>query len=103
MRNLLALGAAALLAVAGLGWYLGWYQVSDQPAPETGHRRVNIDINSAKIEDDIRRGEDKVHEALQKTQSTRRDSPTSSPSPSGPDRGDPNASTAEPPRSDGDK
>jgi len=36
MRNLLALLAAVVLVVAGLGWYLGWFHVRATP---TGDRR----------------------------------------------------------------
>ena len=32
MRNMLALFAMVLLTAIGLGWYLGWYKVSSQPA-----------------------------------------------------------------------
>jgi hypothetical protein len=55
MRNLLAFLAAATLTFAGVGWYLGWYKVKSDSAP-TGHRKVNIDINSVKIGEDVEKG-----------------------------------------------
>jgi hypothetical protein len=61
MRNLLAFAAAAALTVAGLGWYLGWYRVHSAPVTG-GHRNVNIDINTDKINDDIHRAEEKILE-----------------------------------------
>jgi hypothetical protein len=61
MRNLLAFIAAAALTVAGLGWYLGWYRVQSASATG-GHRNVNIDINTDKINDDIHRAEEKILE-----------------------------------------
>jgi hypothetical protein len=63
MRNLLALAAAALVIFAGLGWYLGWYQVKTEPAGD-GHRQVTIDIDGPKIGKDLKKGEEKVHELI---------------------------------------
>jgi hypothetical protein len=67
MRNTLALVAAGVLAVAGLGWYLGWYQVKSTPMPD-GHRAINIDVNGKKIAEDvnkeIKQGSQKIDEIL---------------------------------------
>jgi hypothetical protein len=67
MRNTLALLAAGVLAVAGLGWYLGWYQVKSTPLPD-GHRAINIDVNGKKIAEDvnkeIKQGSQKLDEIL---------------------------------------
>jgi len=65
MRNLLALLAAAVLVVGGLGWYLNWFKVQSVTEP-LGHRSVNIDINGTKIKQDIHEGETKVQDALNK-------------------------------------
>jgi hypothetical protein len=65
MRNLLAFLAAAVLAVAGVGWYFGWYRIQSIPA-QPGHRAVHIDIDSEKIGEDLSKGEQKIHEALEK-------------------------------------
>jgi hypothetical protein len=67
MRNLLALLAAAVLVTAGVGWYLNWFHVQSVAEP-FGHRSVNIDINSPKIKEDLKAGEAKVQEALNKEQ-----------------------------------
>ncbi len=66
MRNLLAFLAAALLAFAGIGWYLGWYSVQKTPAAP-GHQSVSIDIDKSKIGKDIEKGEEKIHEVLEKS------------------------------------
>jgi hypothetical protein len=67
MRNTLALVAAVVLAVAGLGWYLGWYQVKSTPLPD-GHREIKIDVNGQKIAEDvnkeIKQGSQKLDEIL---------------------------------------
>jgi hypothetical protein len=63
MRNLLALAAFVVLVVAGLGWYLGWYQVQ-RTAANDGHQSFNVDLNTKKIKEDVRTGEDKIHKAI---------------------------------------
>ena len=68
MRNLLAFLAAAALTVVGVGWYLGWYGVSSTPTRE-GKRSINIELNTTKIDADLRKGEDKIHQALEKRHS----------------------------------
>ena len=69
MRNLLALLAAALLSFAGIGWYLDWYKVQSTTTKD-GHRRVNIDIHSQKIGDDLQKGSEKLQEAWERQRSS---------------------------------
>jgi hypothetical protein len=65
MRNLFALVGAALIGFVGAGWYLGWYAVEVQATPSaTGHRQVNIDIDSAKMSTDLKTGTTRVEEAI---------------------------------------
>lgn len=68
MRNLLAFMAAAALTVVGVGWYLGWYRVSSTSTQE-GKRSINIELNTTKIDTDLLKGEDKIHQALEKRHS----------------------------------
>jgi hypothetical protein len=64
MRNLLALlGAAALTALLA-GWFLGWYTVRSGPGAD-GVRKLNIEINPAKVGADLRHGEEAVQGWLQ--------------------------------------
>jgi hypothetical protein len=65
MRNLLALLAAGIIGFAGVGWYLGWYQVQTTPAP-SGKNAVKIEIDRTKIGDDLHKGEEKLHKVLDK-------------------------------------
>lgn len=65
MRNLLALFALLLLAFAAVGWFLDWYQVSRNPAPQAGHQNLNIDINGNKIIADVHKGLQKIEEKKQ--------------------------------------
>jgi hypothetical protein len=64
MRNLLALFAACALMFFGLGWYLDWYKVKTDSGP-SGHRSVNIDLNSPKIVEDVHKGVQRGEEKLQ--------------------------------------
>jgi hypothetical protein len=69
MRNFLALLAAAFLTLAGVGWYLGWYEVLVQPG-SGGHHRVDIDVNIPKIQEDWTKGEEKGKKKLQEVLET---------------------------------
>ena len=64
MRNLLALVAAVVLLVAGIGWYRGWYRVQNSPA-SPGHHAVNIDIDKDKIGKDLHEGEEELQKVLE--------------------------------------
>lgn len=67
MRNLLALLAAAGLTFVGVGWYLDWYKV------QSNGNDVHITINKQKVSTDVRKGEEKVHKALEKGADTAKD------------------------------
>ncbi len=63
MRNLLAFLAAATLTLIGVGWYLDWFNFRSIPA-ESGHRQLNIDVNTEKISEDLHKAEQKVEHKL---------------------------------------
>jgi hypothetical protein len=65
MRNILALIGAAVVVFGGLGWYLGWYQLGTTPSGD-GHRQINVDLNTKKIADDVKKGEQKVSDVISK-------------------------------------
>jgi cytoskeletal protein RodZ len=65
MRNMLALFAALILTVVGLGWYLNWYKVRSQPASVPGQHSVGIDINTNKISTDVQNAEQKFQKMLE--------------------------------------
>jgi hypothetical protein len=64
MRSLLTLVGAAVVTFGVVGWFLGWYQVHTTPGPD-GRRGVGIDFNGAKIQQDLKRGEERVLKAVQ--------------------------------------
>jgi hypothetical protein len=66
MRNTLAFLAVLIVTVAGAGWYLGWFQVDTKPLP-SGHQQVNIDIDTNKVEHDLKTGGEKVLEKGKET------------------------------------
>jgi hypothetical protein len=61
---MLAFLGAATLTLAGVGWYLGWYDVWVKPSMG-GHQKVDIDVNIPKIKEDINKGEEKGKKKLQ--------------------------------------
>ena len=63
MKNILALIGLAVVLVAGLGWYLGWYQIGTEPGSD-GHRKINVDVNTKKILEDEQNLQKKVSGAL---------------------------------------
>lgn len=81
MRNLLALGAAALIGFAGIGWYLGWYSIATT-STATG-RHISIDLKTPKIKDDISHGKEKLRNILADDKSTSNAPPQSPVTPAG--------------------
>lgn len=65
MKNILALIGAAVVILGGLGWYLGWYRLATEPAAD-GHRKIQIDVDTAKIRGDVQKGKEKIKDALAK-------------------------------------
>lgn len=77
MRNLLALGAAALIGFAGIGWYLGWYKFESTPTA-TG-RHISIDLNTPKIKEDVGKGKEKLRDILSSDDKTTTNAPPNNP------------------------
>lgn len=96
MRNTLAFLGALALAVAGLGWYLGWYQVFFAPG-KGGHETVKIDINTDKVDADLKNGEEKVLQEGKKELSGLKAAGDSKSSPPAPPAGVPEEQEALPP------
>ncbi len=63
MKNMLALIGLVVVLVAGLGWYLGWYQVGVEPGAD-GHSKINVDVNRKKIIEDEQNLQKKVTGAV---------------------------------------
>jgi hypothetical protein len=54
MRNTLALVGAVIVGFGGIGWYLGWYEISRQPSTN-GRQAIQVDINSDKVTQDVKK------------------------------------------------
>jgi hypothetical protein len=65
MKNLLAFLAAAVIMFGGVGWYLDWFQVFHGPAA-AGHHVFSVDLDAAKMQADVRKGEEKVADVIEK-------------------------------------
>lgn len=59
MKNLLALIGLVVVGGAGLGWHLGWYQIGSEPG-ESGHRKIEVDVNTQKVAEDLKKGRETV-------------------------------------------
>ncbi len=75
MKDMLALLGAALVVFAGLGWYLGWYQVGTSTDSQ-GNRHIELDLNAKKIGSDISRAGQTIGNKLSSTETPH---PTSDP------------------------
>lgn len=65
MRNLLAFFGAMVITFAGVGWYLGWYDIQSEPNAD-GKRSYRIDIDTQKLSQDTRAGAKSVARWLDK-------------------------------------
>lgn len=65
MKNLLALVGLVVVVVAGAGWYLGWYKIGTEPTT-AGHRKINVDVNTNKITEDLKKGREAVGDLIEK-------------------------------------
>src|SRR5689334_2132715 len=59
MRNMLAFLAALVIALIGIGWYLDWFRFTVTPGSD-GHRTVTIDVNTKKVSNDVKKGEELI-------------------------------------------
>ena len=63
MRNLLALVGLVVVGFAGIGWYNGWYTIGSEPTSD-GHRRINVDVNTKEIGEDLSKVKAKVGDLI---------------------------------------
>ncbi len=75
MRNLLALAAAALLTIAVVGHFRGWYRIQSDAAPG-GHQQIHIDVNRPKISEDVNVSKTKLRDLLQTKETNAKPAPT---------------------------
>jgi hypothetical protein len=71
MKNLLALVGAVVVLVAGLGWYLGWYKLSN----ESGH--LKVDVDTQEVAKDLKKGRDAVSNIIDQNAKKVEGQPTS--------------------------
>lgn len=65
MKNFLALIGGAVLIVGGLGYHLGWFHVDKIPAAGSeGQYRLQIDVDSNKIKEDVKKGAEKLKDTI---------------------------------------
>jgi hypothetical protein len=80
MRNILALVGAATVTFLVVGWYLGWYQISNLPSPN-GRQSLQVEINPTKITDDMKKGVEKGTEIVDNLREKAKDDAKPAPKP----------------------
>jgi hypothetical protein len=63
MRNILAFIGALVVTLVAVGWYENWFQFRTTPGAD-GKRNISIDIDSAKVGDDIHKTTGNIEEFL---------------------------------------
>ncbi len=99
MRNLLAFFGAAVVVLLGLGYYLGWYTITQQDA-SPGQTRIQVDIHKDKIGKDVHNTAEKIEEAIDKNKQASPDNSDGKSSSSGNAPAKGSTSNAQPPKSD---
>ncbi len=67
MKNLIYLLFLGLLAFAVTGWFLDSYSIAGVPT-SSGHHRVQIDVNTDKVKDDLHKGQAKLQDTINRLQ-----------------------------------
>jgi hypothetical protein len=65
MRNLIFLVFLAIVGFLVAGYFLDWYDIKGVPGGD-GNTRLQIDIHTSKIREDIDRGGDKLKDGLER-------------------------------------
>lgn len=69
VKNSLSLIGLGVVVFVSAGYYLGWYQVSQQ-AGNDGQNHVKIQVNPARITEDLAKGKEKVLMVLDQNKGT---------------------------------
>src|SRR3954454_12861542 len=83
MRNLLAMLGAAVVTVAAVGWYLDWFKVHKGEAQD-GKQHYSVEVNTPKIGEDLHKGTEKLHGAIDRKLSKKQEGPLTPPVPPAP-------------------
>jgi len=88
MRNLLAMLGAAVVTVLAVGWYLDWFKVHKGEAQD-GKQHYSVEVNTPKIGEDLHKGTEKLHGAIDRKFSKKSESLTPPTPPAPPALSDP--------------
>jgi hypothetical protein len=73
MRNTLAFLAAAVIAVAAVGYYLDWFSVRGT-ASSGGHKKYVLDVNAEKIGEDVHKASEEIkHKVEEKAEKSKKE------------------------------
>jgi len=66
VKNLVFFLFLLLVAFAVAGYFFGWYQITGVPSGTSGQHRLQIDLNTSKIRDDLHRGGEKLADGIER-------------------------------------
>ena len=66
MRKLLVVLLLLVVGVVGLGFYLGWFEVSTSRDPNTGKTGVELTIDRDKMKSDTQKAEQPITDGVRK-------------------------------------
>jgi hypothetical protein len=78
MKNLVFLAFLALVGFAVAGYFLDWYNISGSPT-SGGQTRLQIDVDTHKIKEDLSKGQAKIKETIEKARQGADDDPSPEP------------------------
>ncbi len=67
MRNILAFVGALIVTLVAVGWYENWFQLRTTPGAD-GNRNISIDIDSKKVDQDVKQAEKFIDDEAKKVQ-----------------------------------
>ena len=67
MRSLIKLLVVLLICLVGIGFYRGWFSLSNSSPDKEGNKaNVNMSVDKGKMKSDVRKAEEKVKEGIEK-------------------------------------
>lgn len=67
MRSLIKLVVVLLICLVGIGFYRGWFSLSNAGPDTEGNKvNVNMSVDKGKMKSDVKKAEEKVKEGIEK-------------------------------------
>ncbi len=71
MRSLIKLLVVLLICLVGIGFYRGWFSLSNSTPDKEGNKvNVNVSVDKGKMKSDVKKAEEKVKGGIEKLEDT---------------------------------